>query len=73
MSSLISTSFRPLFTPLGLSTALGLAASSFFVFGNFALVRMGAMQLIKPASAARLRISPAQALALWEAFYDLGM
>jgi hypothetical protein len=63
--------FHALFTPQGLSTGVGFAASSFFFWGNLALARMGAIHLIKPTSARRLRITPVQALALWETNLDL--
>jgi hypothetical protein len=60
-------------TPLGLSTTIGLVASSFFSWGNLAVQRMGMMYLIRPDTARRLRISSTQALALWDANYDTGM
>jgi hypothetical protein len=52
---------------------LGLCASSFLFWGNVALAEMGVMHMVKARHRERLGIRPAQALQLWETFFDRGL
>jgi hypothetical protein len=60
-------------TPHRVALGLGLSASSLLLWGNVALAQMGVMHMVKARHRELLGIRPAQALQLWEAFFNRGL
>jgi hypothetical protein len=60
-------------SPRRVALGLGLGASSLLFWGNIALAEMGVMHMVKDRHRERLGIRPAQALQLWETFFDRGL
>jgi hypothetical protein len=65
--------FSTLLTAGNIGLTIGVCGSSYLFWGNIALTQMGAMHFVKPQHRERLGINPAQAIQLWEAFFDRGL